>query len=72
MGKMRYFKDVVGYSGVFVCGVYFYWIFVISRGSLRIYFMGIDGLVWCFLEFYNINCFYGFLYFNRMVLNLLL
>lgn len=67
VGKMRYFKDVAGYSGVFVCGAYPHWIFVTSRGSLRIHPMGIDGPVWCFSEFHNINCPHGFLYFNKMV-----
>ncbi|XP_078335129.1 cleavage and polyadenylation specificity factor subunit 1-like isoform X2 [Crassostrea virginica] len=66
VGKMRYFRDIAGYSGVFICGAYPHWIFVTSRGSLRIHPMGIDGPVWCFSEFHNINCPHGFLYFNRM------
>lgn len=70
VGKMRYFKDVAGYSGVFICGAYPHWIFITSRGSLRIHPMGIDGPVWCFSEFHNVNCPHGFLYFNKMVMQI--
>ncbi|KAK3085849.1 hypothetical protein FSP39_009622 [Pinctada imbricata] len=65
-GKLRYFKDIAGYSGVFICGTYPHWLFMTSRGSLRAHPMGIDGPVSCFSEFHNVNCPRGFLYFNRM------
>lgn len=63
--QLRYFQDVSGYSGVFVCGPYPHWIFMTSKGSLRIHPMGIDGWVTCFSPYHNVNCPKGFLYFNR-------
>ncbi|CAG5135896.1 unnamed protein product, partial [Candidula unifasciata] len=63
--QLRYFEDISGYSGVFICGPYPHWIFMTSKGSLRIHPMGIDGWVTCFASFHNINCPKGFLYFNR-------
>ena len=52
---------------VFICGSYPHWLFMTSRGSLRAHPMGIDGPVSCFSEFHNVNCPRGFLYFNKMV-----
>ncbi|KAL3859426.1 hypothetical protein ACJMK2_009649 [Sinanodonta woodiana] len=62
---LRYFDDISGYSGVFLCGTYPHWLFMTSRGSLRIHPMSIDGAVTCFASFHNINCPKGFLYFNK-------
>ncbi|WAR13668.1 CPSF1-like protein [Mya arenaria] len=61
----RYFNDISGYSGVFICGPYPHWLFMTQRGSLRIHPMGIDGAVTCFAPFHNVNCPKGFLYFNK-------
>lgn len=61
----RYFEDISGYSGVFVCGPYPHWLFMTQRGSLRIHPMGIDGAITCFAAFHNVNCPKGFLYFNK-------
>ncbi|KAK7505375.1 hypothetical protein BaRGS_00003537 [Batillaria attramentaria] len=63
--RLRCFSDVSGYSGVFVCGPYPHWLFMTTKGSLRIHPMGIDGLVSSFAPFHNVNCPKGFLYFNR-------
>ncbi|XP_052231440.1 cleavage and polyadenylation specificity factor subunit 1-like isoform X1 [Dreissena polymorpha] len=61
----RYFEDISGYSGVFICGPYPHWLFMTQRGSLRIHPMGIDGAITCFAPFHNVNCPKGFLYFNK-------
>lgn len=63
---MRYFEDISGYSGVFICGAYPHWIIMTARGSLRIHPMSIDGPITCFAPFHNINCPKGFLYFNKL------
>ncbi|RZF44304.1 hypothetical protein LSTR_LSTR006854 [Laodelphax striatellus] len=62
---LRYFSNISGYNGVFVCGPYPHWIFLTSRGELRIHPMWIDGGVQCFAPFHNVNCPQGFLYFNK-------
>ncbi|XP_063441861.1 cleavage and polyadenylation specificity factor subunit 1-like [Mytilus trossulus] len=66
VARLRYFEDVAGYSGVFVCGPYPHWIFMTTRGSLRIHPMIIDGPITCFSSFHNVNCPKGFLYFNKL------
>lgn len=63
--QLRYFSNIAGYNGVFVCGPYPHWLFLTSRGELRTHPMSIDGAVTCFAPFHNINCPQGFLYFNR-------
>ncbi|XP_070574061.1 cleavage and polyadenylation specificity factor subunit 1-like [Ptychodera flava] len=63
--RLRYFEDVSGYSGVFVCGPYPHWLFMTARGILRAHPMYIDGSVICFAPFHNVNCPKGFLYFNK-------
>ncbi|XP_012280373.1 cleavage and polyadenylation specificity factor subunit 1 isoform X2 [Orussus abietinus] len=62
---MRYFSNIAGYNGVFICGDYPHWIFLTGRGELRAHPMGIDGPITSFAPFNNINCPQGFLYFNR-------
>lgn len=52
---------------VFVCGLYPHWLFITSRGSLRVHPMSIDGPINCFAPFHNVNCPNGFLYFNKQV-----
>ncbi|EFA00240.2 cleavage and polyadenylation specificity factor subunit 1 isoform X2 [Tribolium castaneum] len=63
--KMRYFTNIAGYNGVFVCGANPHWIFMSARGELRTHPMTIDGEVLSFAAFNNVNCPQGFLYFNR-------
>jgi cleavage and polyadenylation specificity factor subunit 1 len=63
--KMRYFNNIAGYNGVFVCGSNPHWIFMTARGELRTHPMTIDGEVLNFAPFNNINCPQGFLYFNK-------
>ncbi|PSN32102.1 Cleavage and polyadenylation specificity factor subunit 1 [Blattella germanica] len=63
--QLRYFSNIAGYNGVFICGSYPHWLFLTSRGELRTHPMGIDGAVTCFAPFHNINCPQGFLYFNK-------
>ncbi|XP_014670530.1 PREDICTED: cleavage and polyadenylation specificity factor subunit 1-like isoform X2 [Priapulus caudatus] len=65
VNRLRYFEDIAGYSGIFVCGHYPHWLFMSQRGILRAHPMGIDGSVTCFSPFHNVNCPKGFLYFNR-------
>ncbi|KAJ9585289.1 hypothetical protein L9F63_002919 [Diploptera punctata] len=59
--QLRYFSNIAGYNGVFICGPYPHWLFLTSRGELRTHPMGIDGAVTCFAPFHNINCPQGFL-----------
>ncbi|XP_072266682.1 cleavage and polyadenylation specificity factor subunit 1 [Pyxicephalus adspersus] len=65
VARFRYFQDIYGYSGVFICGPSPHWLLVTSRGALRLHPMTIDGSVESFAPFHNINCPRGFLYFNR-------
>ena len=52
---------------VFIGGPYPHWLFMTSRGELRLHPMSIDGAVKCFASFHNVNCSQGFLYINRKV-----
>lgn len=63
--QLRYFSDVAGYEGVFICGPYPHWLLLTGRGELRTHPMGIDASVPCFAAFHNVNCPQGFIYFNR-------
>ncbi|XP_054282084.1 cleavage and polyadenylation specificity factor subunit 1-like, partial [Macrosteles quadrilineatus] len=65
VNQLRYFGNIAGYNGVFVCGNHPHWIFLTYRGELRIHPMTIDGGVTCFAPFNNVNCPQGFLYFNQ-------
>lgn len=65
VARFRYFNDISGYSGVFICGPSPHWMFVTSRGALRLHPMTIDGPIESFSPFHNINCPKGFLYFNK-------
>ncbi|EEC01987.1 cleavage and polyadenylation specificity factor, putative [Ixodes scapularis] len=59
------FSDISGYSGVFLCGHRPHWLFMSSRGELRYHPMFVDGPVYCFAPFHNVNCPKGFLHFNK-------
>ena len=63
--QLRYFKDVGGLEGVFVCGPYPHWLMLTGRGEMRTHPMPIDGSVPSFASFHNVNCPQGFIYFNR-------
>ncbi|XP_041422699.1 cleavage and polyadenylation specificity factor subunit 1 isoform X1 [Xenopus laevis] len=65
VARFRYFQDIFGYSGVFICGPSPHWLLVTSRGALRLHPMTIDGFIESFAPFHNVNCPKGFLYFNR-------
>ncbi|XP_065687015.2 cleavage and polyadenylation specificity factor subunit 1 [Patagioenas fasciata] len=65
VARFRYFEDIYGYSGVFICGPNPHWLLVTGRGALRLHPMAIDGPVDSFAPFHNVNCPRGFLYFNR-------
>ncbi|XP_061671474.1 cleavage and polyadenylation specificity factor subunit 1 isoform X2 [Syngnathoides biaculeatus] len=65
IARFRYFEDISGYSGVFICGPSPHWMLVTSRGALRLHPMSIDGAIESFSPFHNINCPKGFLYFNK-------
>ena len=47
-------------------GPYPHWLFLTSRGELRLHPMSIDGSISTFAPFHNVNCPQGFLYFNRI------
>ena len=63
--QLRYFNDVAGYEGVFICGPYPHWLMLTGRGEIRTHPMPIDGSVPSFAAFNNVNCPHGFIYFNR-------
>lgn len=65
IARFRYFEDISGYSGVFICGPSPHWMLVTSRGAMRLHPMSIDGAIESFSPFHNINCPKGFLYFNK-------
>ncbi|XP_033987005.1 cleavage and polyadenylation specificity factor subunit 1-like [Trematomus bernacchii] len=65
IARFRYFEDISGYSGVFICGPSPHWMLVTSRGAIRLHPMTIDGSIESFAPFHNINCPKGFLYFNK-------
>uniref|UniRef100_G3P1Y1 Cleavage and polyadenylation specificity factor subunit 1 n=1 Tax=Gasterosteus aculeatus TaxID=69293 RepID=G3P1Y1_GASAC len=65
IARFRYFEDISGYSGVFICGPSPHWMLVTSRGAIRLHPMSIDGSIESFSPFHNINCPKGFLYFNK-------
>lgn len=65
VARFRFFEDISGYSGVFICGPCPHWLLITSRGSLRLHPMTIDGPIESFAPFHNVNCPKGFLYFNR-------
>ncbi|CAN9504109.1 unnamed protein product [Ophioblennius macclurei] len=65
IARFRYFEDISGYSGVFICGPSPHWMLVTSRGAMRLHPMTIDGSIESFSPFHNINCPKGFLYFNK-------
>uniref|UniRef100_A0A8C3AP15 Cleavage and polyadenylation specificity factor subunit 1 n=1 Tax=Cyclopterus lumpus TaxID=8103 RepID=A0A8C3AP15_CYCLU len=67
IARFRYFEDISGYSGVFICGPSPHWMLVTSRGAIRLHPMTIDGSIESFSPFHNINCPKGFLYFNKQV-----
>ncbi|XP_061597697.1 cleavage and polyadenylation specificity factor subunit 1-like isoform X1 [Cololabis saira] len=65
IARFRYFEDISGYSGVFICGPSPHWMLITSRGAMRLHPMTIDGPIESFSPFHNINCPKGFLYFNK-------
>ncbi|XP_030644756.1 cleavage and polyadenylation specificity factor subunit 1 [Chanos chanos] len=65
VARFRYFEDISGYSGVFICGPSPHWMLVTSRGAMRLHPMTIDGAIESFSPFHNVNCPKGFLYFNK-------
>ncbi|XP_043073522.1 cleavage and polyadenylation specificity factor subunit 1 [Puntigrus tetrazona] len=65
VARFRYFQDISGYSGVFICGPSPHWMLVTPRGAMRLHPMTIDGAIESFSPFHNINCPKGFLYFNK-------
>ncbi len=65
--RIRGSKDEM-FEGVFVTGDRPAWIFVGTRNALRMHPMTtIDGPVFHFAQFHNINCPNGFLFFNQFV-----
>ncbi|XP_060653356.1 cleavage and polyadenylation specificity factor subunit 1 [Drosophila nasuta] len=62
--KLRYFTNVGGLSGIMVCGVNPCFVFLTSRGELRIHRLLGNGDVRSFAAFNNVNIPHGFLYFD--------
>ncbi|XP_045540280.1 cleavage and polyadenylation specificity factor subunit 1 isoform X2 [Papilio machaon] len=63
--QLRYFGNVGGYNGVFLCGRTPYFLLLTGRGELRLHPLAAsEGSVPTFAPFNNTNCPHGFLYFN--------
>uniref|UniRef100_A0A2A4JWZ2 Cleavage/polyadenylation specificity factor A subunit C-terminal domain-containing protein n=1 Tax=Heliothis virescens TaxID=7102 RepID=A0A2A4JWZ2_HELVI len=63
--QCRYFGNVGGYNGVFICGATPYFLFLSARGELRLHpLCAEEAPVPTFAPFNNTNCPQGFLYFN--------
>ncbi|XP_060807779.1 cleavage and polyadenylation specificity factor subunit 1 [Amyelois transitella] len=63
--QLRYFGNVGGYNGVFICGQTPYMLLLAGRGELRLHpFAPEQAPVASFASFNNTNCPQGFLYFN--------
>ncbi|EDV98226.1 GH22991 [Drosophila grimshawi] len=62
--KLRYFANVGGLAGIMVCGVNPCFVFLTSRGELRIHRLLGNGDVRSFAAFNNVNIPHGFLYFD--------
>lgn len=63
-GLLRLFENVSSLSGVFLCGYRPLWIFMTSRGILRLHPMTFDGPITAFSFFHSGNCQNGFAYLN--------
>jgi len=61
--KFRAFDNIWGFSGIFMSGDRPGWLMHSNKG-LFYHPMGIDGSVYCFTPFHNVNCPRGFVYFN--------
>ena len=61
---LRLFENISSLSGVFLCGPRPRWIFMTSRGILRLHPMTFDGPIAAFSSFHNGNCQNGFTYLN--------
>ncbi|CAG4972278.1 unnamed protein product [Colias eurytheme] len=62
---LRYFGNVGGYNGVFICGETPYFLILSGRGELRLHPLSLEEApVASFASFNNTNCPQGFLYFN--------
>ncbi|KAL0860312.1 hypothetical protein ABMA27_009720 [Loxostege sticticalis] len=63
--QMRYFGNVGGYNGVFICGPTPYVLLLTARGEIRLHPLATnDTPVAAFASFNNTNCPQGFLYFT--------
>ncbi|CAK1589446.1 unnamed protein product [Parnassius mnemosyne] len=63
--QLRYFGNVGGYNGVFICGRTPYLLLLTGRGELRLHPLSAsEGAIPAFAPFNNTNCPHGFLYFN--------
>ncbi|KAI8423472.1 hypothetical protein MSG28_012593 [Choristoneura fumiferana] len=66
--QLRYFGNVGGYNGVFVCGPTPYLLVLTARGELRVHpLCPEEAPVSTFAPFNNTNCPQGLLYFNAKV-----
>ncbi|ALC41041.1 Cpsf160 [Drosophila busckii] len=63
--KLRYFANVGGLAGIMVCGANPCFVFLTSRGELRIQRLLGNGDVRSFAAFNNVNIPNGFLYFDN-------
>ena len=61
--KFRSFDNITGFSGIFMSGERPGWIMHSHKG-LFFHPMGVDGAIYCFTSFHNVNCANGFVYFN--------
>ncbi|XP_049318035.1 cleavage and polyadenylation specificity factor subunit 1 [Bactrocera dorsalis] len=65
VSKLRYFANISGHNGVMVCGVNPHFLFLTSKGELRVHKFYGNGVVRSFAPFNNVNCPFGFLYFDH-------
>ncbi|XP_055372472.1 cleavage and polyadenylation specificity factor subunit 1 [Condylostylus longicornis] len=65
LNKMKYFENISGLNGVAICGDYPRFVFMTSRGELRVHRMNTEVTFQSFTPFNNINCPNGFVYFDE-------
>lgn len=64
ISKLRYFKNIFGLNGLILCGVNPHFIFLTTKGELRLHRLFGNSSLRSFAAFNNVNCPYGFLFFD--------
>ncbi|CAK9302681.1 unnamed protein product [Gordionus sp. m RMFG-2023] len=63
--SIRNYDNINSTQGIFIQGLLPQWIIPGQHGDLKIHPMAIDGPIYAFTPFHNVNCHRGFLYFNH-------